>query len=696
MMHDAHTRRVCALSPARDIFASRRWSCLLKPFVCLCLAFAGASVAAAGQDANLLGNADFENADAAPWEKRTPDDKDRALSIAPEAARGGKLGARIVNRTGVWSRWRQGADGALRVPAGSTVRLSGWIRTDLGCEGYATLRLYCMRDMNNILSQPAARPLAGKSDWRRVSLTTVVPDGAAFLMAYLELQNASGTADYDDISLAVIDPPSVPRKAVNDLLLFADGAAADAVIASLQALYPGRMVRVPQGGKADWTAACGAVIVAEKADSALDLASMEAFAARGNSVVMDLAVYARWRGLQVRESVGEDAPTLNIVRDHQAATGFRPGDSIPWYGAVQKQKKQRVLDGVDAARTIGESSRGGVLLAAEQVGGGTVLATDLLALAEPAWNLPGSLNKYLFLGNVLGRTVRYGRHFPHRLKYDEFVKAMQAQAAAQPALRFEDEGPAHGAYRIYSLSLGYPGKPAFFLYAAAHGSEWEPAYGLLALAERLASRPEEGLFDAGRYCLKIVPIINPSGYDRNTRQNAAGVDLNRNGGEWWASFIGKDSSKDGVWGPGDYDWKGAGAFSEPEAQTFRSICGRMKIRAALDFHGNAGGRGNNRLIVLPLTGRDDNEERAHAAVRDFNRAIRDRYALIEANRPAVEQYEIEAVHWDSQRPTLIETACKGAYGFIVEVPAGYGGTYGLVMQTDIVIETCLAFFPAYQ
>jgi hypothetical protein len=285
---------------------------------------------------------------------------------------------------------------------------------------------------------------------------------------------------------------------------------------------------------------------------------------------------------------------------------------------------------------------------------------------------------------------------------------MQSLAAQHPdSMRFTEEGPANGAYRLCSLNLGDPKKPAFFLYGATHGSEWEPAYGLLALAELLASKPAakrgraEGgpadiLFDFKRYSLKIVPILNPSGYDLFTRKSAAHVDLNRNGGEWWDSYKGKASNKNGVWGPDNSDWKGPAPFSEPETQTFRAICEKTKIHAVLDFHGNAGGRGNNRLIVLPRTGREGNDERADNAVRDFNLVMRDRYVLKQAQCDRVEQYDIEATHWDGPRPTLIETACRGRYGFICEVPAGYSGTYGIVFQTDVVIETCLAFFRAYQ
>jgi predicted deacylase len=466
---------------------------------------------------------------------------------------------------------------------------------------------------------------------------------------------------------------------------------------NLKKLYPDRLVQASPAEKPAWDRLLGAVVFFRKADTPLDLAPLEAFAATGRPVVMDLPLYARARGLRVRETTGADAPQLRIVNERPATQGFHPGDSIPWFAGKKGAWTQRVLEGdFPAERVLAQSSRGGALLVAEQAGKGTLLATDLTGADEPVWNQPGSLNKYLFLGNLLGATVRYGTFFPERLKYADFVKAMQAAAKELPALRFEEEGPAVGEYKLCSLNLGDPQKPAFFLYGATHGSEWESAYGLLALARRLASRPEEKLFDAGRYCLKIIPIINPSGYDLFTRQNAAKVDLNRNGGEWWASFKGTDSNKDGVWGPGDYDWKGAAPFSEPETQTFRAVCERVKPYATLDFHGNGGGRGNNRCVVLPLLARDDNEERAQNAVRLFNEAMRDRYILQQAFCTEADQYTIETVGWDSQRPTIIETAAKGRYGFLCEVPAGYQGTYGIVMQTDIVIETCLAFFKAYQ
>jgi len=648
----------------------------------------------AEQGLTLLANGDFESAQAGTWEKRTPDDKDRALAILAEAARSGSRGARIVNQRPVISRWRQGADGRIRVPAGASIRLTGWTRTDLGEEGYASLRLYCIGKDGRILAQPQTMAARGKSAWRRLSLNATVPEGCEHLMVYLELDKAAGMADYDDLALSVVPSPK-PPPALNDLLLLTDASADDPTVASLRTLYPDRLVLASATDAPSWDRRRGAVLFARKPETRFDTAAIETFARRGHPVVVDLAVFAAMRGAQLRELSGTNAPSMRVLREHRVTCGFKAGDSIPWGNGTAKRWSQRVLDGVSQDKVLAESAEGGALLVAETLGTGLLLATDL-TLPEPLWNRPGSLNKYLFAGNALGGTVRYGRHYPQRLKYAGFVEAMRARAAELPALRLQDEGPASGADRIHSLNLGNPHKPTFLVYGVTHGSEWEPGYGLLALASLLASQPSAGLFDLQRYALKIIPILNPSGYDLNTRHNAARVDLNRNGGEWWALFKGRDSNNDGTWGPGDYDWKGAGPFSEPETRTFRAICERTPLRAVLDFHGNSGGPGNNRLVVLPLTARDDNEERAAAAVRAFNDAMRNRYVLQQANRPTVAQYDIEATHWDSQRPTLMQTACQGRHGFLCEVPAGYNGTYGLVMQTDIVIETCLAFFKAYQ
>lgn len=644
---------------------------------------------------NLLKDGDFETAPSSNWEKRTPDGPERALAIISGGAHSGERFARIVNRQAAISRWRQGADQALRLEPGSVVRLSGWIRTELGAEGYAALRLYCMGERDEILSQPQARPVAGKSDWKRNSLIARIPQGTRHAMVYLELQNAAGTADFDDVSLSLVTAakPAIRR---DDILLLTDLEGDNAVVRDFITLYPERCVVRKPSEAASLNGYKAVVIFIREPGAMPDFDRLQEFARSGGSVVMDLRTYARWRSVEAREVRSTEETRLRIRERHGAARGFEPGDVIPWGYRKEGQWAQTVLIGKMPGRIVGESLSGGTLLMAEDIGKGSLLATDLLSLPEPIYNQPGSFNKYLFAANFIGSGARHGRHFDRRLSYTEFVGEMRKLAAGTPGVRIEDEGPAHGDTRVFSLNIGDAQKPAFLIYAATHGSEWEPAYGLLTLARLLASNGGGAIYDKDRYRVKLIPILNPTGYDANTRKNASAVDLNRNGGEWWDAFRGRDSDKDGVAGPGDNDWKGAGPFSENEARTLRDVCARTPLRAALDFHGNAGGRGNNRLVILPLTGRDDNEERVDAAVRAFNEAIRDRFIFQEANRPGVQQYEIEAMQFDSERPTLIHTVCKNGYGFLCEVPAGYRGTYGLVIQTEIVIETCLAFFDAYR
>lgn len=63
------------------------------------------------------------------------------------------------------------------------------------------------------------------------------------------------------------------------------------------------------------------------------------------------------------------------------------------------------------------------------------------------------------------------------------------------------------------------GKPRVALCAGVHGDEPAAAWALLSIAR-------DGLLDS-RFSYRIWPCTNPSGYDRGTRENAGGRDVNR-------------------------------------------------------------------------------------------------------------------------------------------------------------------------
>jgi hypothetical protein len=101
---------------------------------------------------------------------------------------------------------------------------------------------------------------------------------------------------------------------------------------------------------------------------------------------------------------------------------------------------------------------------------------------------------------------------------------------AQLVTRFESVGRANG-FRVecYGDITGCPlialskrtrgSRPKFYISAGIHGDEPAPPLALLEMMER-------GTFDSRANWL-ICPMLNPSGFLKRTRENADGIDLNR-------------------------------------------------------------------------------------------------------------------------------------------------------------------------
>ena len=74
--------------------------------------------------------------------------------------------------------------------------------------------------------------------------------------------------------------------------------------------------------------------------------------------------------------------------------------------------------------------------------------------------------------------------------------------------------------------------------------------------------------------LWLVPNLNPDGYASHTRQNAHGVDLNRNFGAMWERIGHR----------GSLQWSGPRPFSEPETRIARRLILRLRPALTLWFH----------------------------------------------------------------------------------------------------------------
>ncbi len=103
---------------------------------------------------------------------------------------------------------------------------------------------------------------------------------------------------------------------------------------------------------------------------------------------------------------------------------------------------------------------------------------------------------------------------------DPAALAARFEAAARPAgFRVERFGEIAGV-PLFALTKRTPGpRPRIYLSAGIHGDEPAPPLALLAMLEA-------GIFDH-RANWFVIPLLNPVGFLRATRENADGLDLNR-------------------------------------------------------------------------------------------------------------------------------------------------------------------------
>ncbi len=479
-------------------------------------------------------------------------------------------------------------------------------------------------------------------------------------------------------------------------------APQSAFVANLSRLYPERVTALdfrtqPHGPEALKDYAAVVTLVTHRAAlESLDYAAVRAFAAKGGTVVSGLAEYAHSLGLGVTKSLvldGSQMPAIRIREGCDLTRGFAPGDEVLWFGKVSgatyndcnpNQYYQRQITGLEGhpgVTILGISTlNGGAVLVEERVGRGRIVALDLLSLKEPFYDSFGSTNKYLFLGNALGESVRYGKHYPRKLPYDELLDYMRDLAARNPALTFAEENFVSDGRPLGSLTVGNPKAPAFLFTNGIHGWEWEAGYGLLHLAELLASdTPPEGL-SRDDFHVKLIPQLNPYGYDHDVRHNANGVDLNRNFDCGWDDYAGGDD----VYQPWDFDYKGPYPGSEPESRIVMRLIAAMRPVCLLDFHTA------HFIFCKPHKG---DRRLMNAIHTEVKRRLPNRYLL---QRPYSTEYcqvnMEQSVDWLHPTPHFIHWAAEAGVPapILIEMSGNRNLTQALVMNTDTTIEICLA------
>ncbi|HEX2231899.1 MAG TPA: DUF2817 domain-containing protein [Thermoleophilaceae bacterium] len=137
--------------------------------------------------------------------------------------------------------------------------------------------------------------------------------------------------------------------------------------------------------------------------------------------------------------------------------------------------------------------------------------------------------------------------------------------AAAPA-RSVEIGRSDQGRPIRAVRIGAPGARLNVLAVGSmHGNE--PG-GKAVTARLRGARPPRGV------ALWIVHDLNPDGSAANTRQNANGVDLNRNFPYRWRA----------MGSPFDHDHSGPAPGSEPETQAAMRLIERIKPRVSVWYH----------------------------------------------------------------------------------------------------------------
>ena len=192
---------------------------------------------------------------------------------------------------------------------------------------------------------------------------------------------------------------------------------------------------------------------------------------------------------------------------------------------------------------------------------------------------------------------------------------------------------------IQATELGDPTAPRKVLVVGViHGNE---TAGRAVIRALLAAGAPPGTD------LWLVDELNPDGVARGTRQNARGVDLNRNFPWRWRAGL----------RPGDAQYPGPRVLSEPESRTAYSLILRLRPRVTIWFHQPLG--------VVDESGGSLAIERSYA--EDVGLPLR-----------RLPRYHGSAASWQNAR-------LPGSTAFVVELPGGPLGATAVARQRDAVL-----------
>jgi protein MpaA len=205
-------------------------------------------------------------------------------------------------------------------------------------------------------------------------------------------------------------------------------------------------------------------------------------------------------------------------------------------------------------------------------------------------------------------------------------KATQAAAAARPPAPVQTLtlGRSVQGRPITAVEFGDPSaERKLVVVGCIHGNE--PAG--IAIARQL-----ERLTPPAGTDVWVIENLNPDGASANTRQNADGVDLNRNFPYGWQPLE----------SPGALMYSGPGSLSEPESRLAVDFLNKVRPTLSIWYH--------QHLDLVDLSGGDASLEQRYAA-------------MVGLKAEQLQRYPGSATSWENH-------SFPGSTAFVVELQAG--------------------------
>ena len=287
----------------------------------------------------------------------------------------------------------------------------------------------------------------------------------------------------------------------------------------------------------------------------------------------------------------------------------------PIFGIINKVTEEVFINGIgyEVVRTGGNNGSEGE----DSNAGGIGLSRPYHFLGDPGGSYIPKIEDYYYKASYHNNYENFMAEWEElRSNYPEYVSRKQIGTSVQGRAIYRYD------FNYYDLMNPIDGRPIIYVNNGIHAIETHCIYAILAFFKDLCDNwlnDDQLGFIHNNIHLVVVPLANPDGFVVNTRQNANGVDINRNFTRGW------NNKNNEV--KGDLTYPGTSALSEPETQALESLLEEIKPLYTFDIHNNGSLESKKDLISMS-TGTDRLRYFAKAFGNSFDYRMRKQFPEI--------------------------------------------------------------------